>query len=518
MIGQSPPFSITNLLSLLQAGGGFQDRFLSFTDTKSVHCLYNVSRTSRSALDASAYSKSPDRFLAWKGLIRGNQDQPDLPDSYTAFRRLFSGSRNYTITIQPNKKLTLTLLKTFLNQGGACERFINHLRYYSGYHNYLLHRALHTEIPKIDQEIQQIVEECRILQTAPFVRPDVIKQKLERISFLERRSFDITGIVWMLNSELRARTRRCIETLVKVLQIIVSFSQTFFARRKRIYPIAPLNATAVEQSRTTVKEGKKIQEDGVGYPIGSTTVIDSNNPEASKTLIVYAKSTERDSLYGLRNFTQICFADDSKCWGTFFVDRQGISKNGEIIFENKLSNTPTIKSTRSIEWSFKLEALRKDFTQSGLHFWQKITQLMTEIFSREKEVKLVTYNARASLWATAGYGWQDMDEERFFFSKDAISKEKLLPGFDTITSERLLPYKVDALYRDFSLHKRQGNSDFETRFLRSPSGSPAEVLFSLDGTSLTWEQYIEQEGPILKGPGPVLPHIMYLDVPEEKEV
>lgn len=463
------PPRASNPLFLLTGSEGLRDHFNGFLDHRSHHALFNTSRGTRTTLNASTYSKSSERFRAWHGLLQGH---------------------HHILDLDQNRELIVIPLQDVLNRGGFFRRLLNRVVYYSGYHNRRMQQAIIRSDNALQQAMEKIAKECKVLQSAPFVSMRVIKQYCLTIDSL-RRSLRYLQLISDVQKEtLRHRTQqRCC-----LLQIALKILQAFCSCIRPIsYSHTHSHAQAVELLYG-VLYGYTTPHHAFGYPIGSTTVVQRRaTGEAVMPLTIYAKferslypsldillthSTDRLALFTVRN--------------TDFRSTEGPER-----------------ITRQLHIDvYNAQEIEGDLERGDHQIWCKIIQIAIELFGREEHTVLsITTMKRnqparieneSAVFAAAGFSFQNDTSDRhrallLTQVEEARKKQRLFPVADQSTFVHLA-----FLYK--------GKTTTPTRFFtRLDAPAPAAVQLELDRHFSTWEEYIKRQGAILGDTGALLP-------------
>lgn len=461
---------------------GLRGHFNTFLDDES---QYNVLQTSRHLRNAIVQELSSTAFARLKHCHQ------------------LMLNPGHTLTVDSQQRLMAVPLRTFLESGGCCRRLLNRIQYYTGYHNYRMHKAIARTNQQLQNTMQQIVTTCRELQSAPYVNLNQINQY-----YLSIHPIKAASRYLLLCSNLQSQALTiAIAQRFCLLKCILSIFQAIFSRLISRIRITHCHHMA-EAAQEAVRKGCSQVHDFRGYPIGRTTVIKRNG---AKTAITVYAQIEYQSKKFMRGF-YFTLATQYNIYGNFRVKRYGFNSSSRVqTDEERMPFIPIQRSSRGIHFSDSFMYELNGNIEIANQNWLKMMQIAVEILGRENQNTLtfnVGNNRDYEIFAAGGCSFGLSRSVKMKSLKEAREK-----GF-------LFTPHVHSSYSGAKacLYKAPSGTHPDTiYFTDSQHKEPAQVMFTLDNSSMTWEQRIAQEGRILGGTGPVLPALVCLDEIESKE-
>lgn len=446
------------LLHLLTTDGPNQifTSYLPNADRKSVH---EVNRLSRDAIEKLDFAEKSHLHML------------ENPSNIVAFNT--------------KGKLKLTTQQAFLTEGGFCNRFFQRVRYYSGYHDLQVKKAIFEREKQILSKMRTLEAECQALQKQEFVNPDEVLSRYRQIVQLESISNNLQESLKLQSVALSKATQKRF-CLLRVVLAITQFIVSCFA------PRIEHSCDSALKIKENVLRGKEVMipckfdqfingkkrictetSDWIGYPIGQITEA-SDKSKASKTLHVYARE---------------CF------------DRKGIKQESGW---TRLTNEIELRGHEIVLTNL----------EPGKDTLASFSIKKTTVVLEEKPVKVIVIRD-LSFYTTDSSGNYGVPNESVF-------DRQLWEKIKTIAMEILMREGNIHLYLEpsYLLVNRSGSGSFVTPvtkalpiiFTKKIRDGKTELLIR-DGMFGNYKQLSTTQGleaqiakqPILKGQGPILP-------------
>lgn len=449
-----------------------------------------------------------DSYLTPKNrdaLARVNRVCQGAIEKKETWEQLMTRSHLRFLTADPTGNLSLTDKKSLLEKETGWEGFKQKIRYYSGYHDSKVHQAVLKREGEIKTRMDAIKAECEAMQELEFVNIDEVKKRYDEIEKLETESKMLENCLKLQKNTLAYLTHktRCLA------RIIYSFVQCIFNCFSSKPVIKHSHKEALE-ARKCILYGKKLffleypnSPVPLGYPIGSTKLAeaDEKNVNSNTAIEVYTKHLVYHDPFKVRKGVNINLVKDNRIVASCTVYRRAkVPDDWLPLHEDNIKGRPLPKTGRELY----IETHGSPDTSSGDNpAWRKMIQVAVELLMREDvcKVKVQTVRNESELWVAGGFDL-DCSDTRVRLMGHVLKAHAA--GMVISTQYRDDGSREARLYKTEQEVKVQNS---KTRLVLGDGQTGATVSFDVSGKLSTWEEIWEKEGRILKGAGPVLPHI-----------
>lgn len=445
-----------NCLLHLLSTTGVDEQFNTFLTNEDRKALHRVNRLGRVSIEKIDFQKS--------------------------HRHMMENPSNILV-LNPKGKLQLSTHKKFLEEGG----FWNRVRYYSGYHNLEIHRAIAKRENELNQKIKVLRAECQEMQKLEYVNLDEVTIRYRQILKLESMSKNLQECLGLQDAALERATgkRFC---LLGIVLAITQFIVSCFASR------IEFSCDDEEKTKRSVLDGREIKypcnfpqfingkkrictesTHGIGYPIGQTSLDETTGKDA-EAIYVYAEHRFKEKSIKKE---QRGYKWESTKSEVFELNGSRITltnlKQGK---DSLVSFSVTRPNNKQIVLSY-FQFYTRDRSATGfpevtsfnLKLWEKIKDMAAEILLREDAAHLII---EPNIWMV-----------------DRSGRGSLV-----------MPLQLNNLPICFSKMKKREADGTERRELIIRDGIFGDFTKSVETQGL--EERIAKNS-ILKGKGPVVP-------------